>query len=194
MILNLTFSDEPELNVYSFNLFTSEFCDLLVSRFKLYQSEIKDNPLINNKSSLSCEYIPSLSWLRTFILHFISKPLTPHLFKIEDSKLNLNWSQSYIASYIKFPGEGERKGLIEHTDDSEVTCNLCLSDSYTGGELIFGPMRGKEDGDMNSIDLVKGGITLHYGRQLHSVGNVEDGERFVLITWCRDEKWRENVW
>ena len=30
-----------------------------------------------------------------------------------------------------------RNALIPHSDDSEITLNVCLSEGYTGGELNF---------------------------------------------------------
>lgn len=78
---------------------------------------------------------------------------------------------------------------MEHTDDSEVTCNLCLSgeEEFDGGELCFGAARGeKDEGDVTALRLTRGNVVLHSGRQLHSVSEVTRGERFVFITWTRD--------
>ena len=131
----------------------------------------------------------SIEWLNSFINMFISVPLSKHLFKVEGDEWNFDWSQTYIVGYDV---EG-KNGLIEHTDDSEVTINVCLSEGYVGGELGFGGMRGEEGEFEAEVKLRKGGVVLHYGRQIHGVKRLEGGERYVCITWCRDTKWREEV-
>ena len=37
-------------------------------------------------------------------------------------------------------GGGGDRDLAYHYDNAEVTLNVCLGSSFTGGELSFGPM------------------------------------------------------
>merc|ERR1712154_370407 len=93
-----------------------------------------------------------------------------------------------------------RSGLVNHTDDSEITLNCCLNDEFEGGQLNIFNVRGKEYLDdkhkhlrfeselETEIPLKKGYAIIHRGRQLHSVSDVESGKRAVLVVWCRDLK------
>ena len=87
--------------------------------------------------------------------------------------------------------------MVNHTDDSEITLNCCLNDDFEGGTLNIFNIRGKEyfgkeyqhlryESELETeIKLKKGYGVIHRGRQLHSVSDVESGERAVLIMWCR---------
>jgi len=79
-----------------------------------------------------------------------------------------------------------------HTDDSEVTGNLCLDDSFTGGELLVSGRRGDAKGVSDSFELEKGVMIMHEGRTFHEVKECK-GRRETLITWGRNERWRERV-
>ena len=48
---------------------------------------------------------------------------------------------SHKAFTVSYQLDGDRE-LAYHFDNSEVTLNVCLGTSFTGGELSFGPMTG----------------------------------------------------
>ena len=76
---------------------------------------------------------------------------------------------------------------MPHTDDSEVTVNIGLVErqSFEGGDLLLGGVRGQPEDSECAITPDLGVATFHLGRRLHAVDKVSEGERRVLICWCR---------
>lgn len=87
---------------------------------------------------------------------------------------------------------GSRKGLVAHTDDSEVTLNCCLGLEFDGGEVEFRGLRSSEDeGKLeDTVPAIPGIAMIHLGQHLHRVKDVTRGQRHALIVWCRSEDYR----
>jgi hypothetical protein len=85
-----------------------------------------------------------------------------------------------------------RKGLMPHTDDSEVTLNVCLGTHFKGGQLVLRGLRNSagEGSAEVVIDVKPGRAVLHLGQHLHEVTPVTAGERYALILWARDSGYR----
>jgi hypothetical protein len=84
----------------------------------------------------------------------------------------------YIVGYEpKESGEdapahpSRRSRLVPHTDDSEVTLNVCLGRDFEGGELRLLGSRGggKEMSEEATVSPRVGYAVLHAGRKLHEV-------------------------
>ena len=80
-----------------------------------------------------------------------------------------------------------RDSLVPHTDESDVTLNVGMiaRDAFEGGDLLKGGVRGQPDEDEVAITPDLGVAAFHLGRRLHAVDKVLEGERRVLICWCR---------
>ena len=50
----------------------------------------------------------------------------------------LDSHRAFTVSYAL----GRDRDLAYHFDNAEVTINVCLGSTFTGGELSFGPMKG----------------------------------------------------
>ena len=85
------------------------------------------------RSTFDLRYVPGLEWVPDFILGFVARPISKEMFK-KDGAGDLDWVQTYMARYQAREGGDGRDSLVEHTDDSELTCNLCLSgeDEFQG--------------------------------------------------------------
>lgn len=87
-----------------------------------------------------------------------------------------------------------RNALIPHTDDAEVTLNVCLADGFTGGALrfhgkrddsrVFGPSEIPEPHQFDYVHTL-GRALFHLGAHFHEVRDVSDGHRHVLICWFK---------
>jgi hypothetical protein len=154
-----------------------------------------------------------LAWLNDWLRSWMVQPLAAHLF-VDDchhgndgspssapsgndgdgdgssgnNRFRLDWRQGYLAAYTHKPDTVRpRQGLVAHTDDSEVTLNLCLNDSFTGGNLALFGLRGSpEEGRLqDEYEPQMGRALLHSGRYLHAVTDVTSGDRYALILWTR---------
>lgn len=134
-----------------------------------------------------------LGWINNLLFNLIMRPLSRHLYKDTECKDELDWRQGYVAGYSNVPSASAgltRDHLVAHTDDSEVTLNMCISDEFDGGELQFKGLRGTSDENMlqGQYKHELGKALLHSGRHLHAVTRVTSGERYVLIMWGRSWK------
>ena len=126
----------------------------------------------------------------------------------------LDWRYAYVISYgpqsggssSKAAADGQesmtpaadaslRTGLRSHTDDSELTLNVCLQAAEEGGEVIFRGLRAsaKEGSEEARITLRPGQALLHAGQHLHAVQPTTAGERHHLIVWARDSAYRSRT-
>lgn len=100
---------------------------------------------------------------------------------------------AYLVEYAS--GLDEELGF--HVDDSEVTLNLCLGDSFSGAELV---MMGRRcdlhrqtpvgPSELMEIDHEPGTVIVHAGRHRHRVDPILRGRRRNLIAWLRSSTHR----
>lgn len=93
---------------------------------------------------------------------------------------------------------GKDEKLDFHVDASDVTLNVCLGKSFTGGELYFRgvrcelhqvtPWRAEED---FGIQHAPGRAILHRGRHRHGAHPVTSGARYNLILWCGSSRFAD---
>ena len=106
---------------------------------------------------------------------------------------SLATQHSFIVEY----GKGRDRSLGFHVDDSEVTLNLCLGDSFTGSELYFQGRRCEQHRQLRHkpeehivVEQQVGMAILHAGAHRHGVLPLVSGRRRNLIMWCRSAKER----
>ena len=122
------------------------------------------------------------------MFHLVIRPISRHLF--QDTELHggeLDYRHGYIAAYEGSP-HAPRQRLVAHTDDSEVTLNVCIGDEFEGGDLQFRGLRGMDHAGQELIgdfQPVLGTALLHAGRHFHEVTQVTSGERYAFIMWAR---------
>jgi hypothetical protein len=138
---------------------------------------------------------------------------------IGDRFASLDWRHGYVISYSDPEGRHrQRTKLSQHTDDCELTLNICLGRSFKGGNVTFGGKRGSskattvqtsmlhgesgesrgeggkgaEGGSMREacVQPAVGRAIVHMGQHLHAVQPVLEGERHMLIMWCRSSQYR----
>merc|ERR1719359_1321074 len=90
--------------------------------------------------------------------------------------------------------EGEDLGLDMHTDDSDVTFNVCLGLDFDGAGLQFCGYMGQSDHRKHSYTYkhVKGSCVVHPGRLRHGADDISRGERLNLILWNRSSVYRRS--
>lgn len=100
-------------------------------------------------------------------------------------------NHSFTVEYQK----GKDTKLGYHTDDSDITINLCLGKEFEGSGVYFRGIRCRkhqsESEDPKEAYLSShslGTAILHLGQNRHSVTPLTDGLRINLIIWCRSEE------
>uniref|UniRef100_A0A0G4FYD7 Fe2OG dioxygenase domain-containing protein n=1 Tax=Chromera velia CCMP2878 TaxID=1169474 RepID=A0A0G4FYD7_9ALVE len=118
----------------------------------------------------------------------ILKPLAEAFFPLEGH--GIDGHHCFTVRYKK----GEDLGLDVHTDDSDVTFNICLGKDFKGGHLVVCGGMGAPEHRQHSVSLHHrpGVCVIHLGRRRHGAQDIEDGERINLIVWTRSSLYRRS--
>ena len=102
----------------------------------------------------------------------------------------LDRHHSFIVRYK----QGEDAGLDMHTDDSDVTFNVCLGKEFTGAGLTFCGSIGRP-GHRHFSHCYKhivGRCVVHLGTRRHGADDIRTGERLNLIVWNKSDTFRKS--
>jgi len=175
--------------VFSCKMFSEMFCDMLieeVDHFRTTGLPARRPNSMNNYGIILNEigWRPMVNILQDCVLAHISKKWWHHILPFDSH-------HTFIVRYK----EGEDKGLDMHTDDSDVTFNLCLGREFTGATLTFCGGMGKPDHRKHSytFDHEKGRCVWHLGRLRHGADDLASGERLNLIIWNHSSAYRETA-
>jgi hypothetical protein len=88
---------------------------------------------------------------------------------------------------------GHDLGLDMHTDDSDVTLNVCLGREFTGAGLTFCGSMGQPDHRRFSTQYShkRGYAVIHLGTKRHGADDITSGERNNLIIWNHNYEYRD---
>jgi len=181
------FHKETDTGIYSFNIFNEKFCRELLEEVEHFEQSglpiMRPNSMNNYGVILSeVGFSPFFDSLLPYMNKFSS------LFYPEEGQ-NLDSHHPFIVQYRP----SEDLALDFHYDDSEVTINLCLGKTFTGGSLYFkGVLDDPSSHEENFIfEHIPGRALLHIGKHRHGANPITSGERFNLIVWFRDSVRRE---
>eukprot|EP00930_Biecheleria_cincta_P057624 TRINITY_DN43525_c0_g1_i1.p1 TRINITY_DN43525_c0_g1~~TRINITY_DN43525_c0_g1_i1.p1 ORF type:complete len:669 (+),score=104.34 TRINITY_DN43525_c0_g1_i1:37-2043(+) len=179
----------PEM-VYSFPVFTSEFCELLMEEIRhFYASKLparRPNSMNNYGIILNDIGLESLVF---DIQDSVIQPLAALLLPLEGSEL-----ESHHSFTIRYKG-GEDTHLDVHTDDSDVTFNVNIFGNYTGAPLVFCGLNGQPDHRLFRVAYQHqlGHAVLHRGRHRHGAEDIASGERMNLVVWSYSYNYRSSA-
>mmetsp|Transcript_51233 Transcript_51233/g.58719 ORF Transcript_51233/g.58719 Transcript_51233/m.58719 type:complete len:257 (+) Transcript_51233:51-821(+) len=190
---------EEAREVYSFPFLKPEFCALLTEEIESYEKEKKEGSLPNG---LNRE-----GWVLQEVGINLDLVLLPYINKLIDHllspKLQVDSNHSYI---IRYRADGF-KSLKFHTDDSDVTFNLCLKFEGKGNELVFGGHFSERPGTPTMEEAASskgygeythtvGRALLHSGWVYHAVKPLLEGVRWNFILWGmkHDEEWKRTFY
>ena len=94
---------------------------------------------------------------------------------------------------VKYRGD-EDPHLDIHTDDSDVTFNVCLGRDFDGCGLVFCGMIGAKDHRQHCVTYNHkvGTCVVHLGSKRHGADDITRGERLNLIVWNHGLCFRES--
>jgi hypothetical protein len=178
-----------------FPLFNDEFAENLIRHSEEYVrysascglAEISgsDRPMVLD--------MMNLSWLNDALLNRVINPIAQLVFSDQVNHGELDWRHGYIVSYAPPANDDKsnsmralsRSRLVAHTDDSELTLNVCLGREFEGGQVLFSGVRGGARREPDAYSPRIGWALMHIGREFHEVSPVTSGQRFSLIVWAR---------
>ncbi|KAL7535598.1 hypothetical protein ACHAXR_006597 [Thalassiosira sp. AJA248-18] len=179
--------------VYSFNAFSDDFVRMFNEEINNFYdvSERENIPVRRPNSMNNYGVIVNEIGMRPLISSFQHDylwPLSRHLFPMEASQFD-----SHHSFIVRYRAE-EDLGLDMHTDDSDVTFNVCLGENFTGATLSFCGMFGASNHrrHTHTYHHQVGRAILHLGNRRHGADNIESGRRSNLIVWNHNHKYRAN--
>jgi len=185
--------EEEAEGVYSFPLLSESFCMRLRTLLKhiMIISETPEYVHLNlGRRPIDMDAI-NFAWLNDFLLHLIVRPLSCLIFRTSElDGGDLDFRHGFVTGYSPRPSASSgthRQWLNSHTDDSEITLNLCLGGTFKGGDLTLSGLRGVDEEDWDNVvySPSEGTAVLHVGRMLHRVSTVTSGERYAYVLWAR---------
>jgi len=180
---------EEAHDIFSFPLLTDAACDALIEEVENFQStglparrpnSMNNYGLILNEIGLR----PSLSALQAAV-----HPLARALFPTEGA--SFDGHHTFVVSYKPT----EDRGLDMHTDDSDVTLNVCLGKDFEAAGLTFCGTMGAPDHRRESFRYshTRGRALLHLGRRRHGADDISAGHRVNLIMWNWNQPFRQSA-
>lgn len=174
-------------DVYVFPMFSDLFCKMLREEFQHFEASglPSSRPNSMNNYGLIINDI-GMSPLVDALLAKVIRPLAAILYPQFGGSLDHH--HSFIVQYRP---DGDLS-LDMHTDDSEITLNVCITEDFEGGILDFCGQRGLPDHRVHSEALVHrlGYGVLHLGEQRHGAREIKTGERDNLILWFKSSSYR----
>jgi hypothetical protein len=199
---------EVSPGIFTFDLFTHAFCDLLVHEVDCYESTKlpRRRPNTMNTLGLVVNEI-GLEPLMSELLRQVIAPIAAALYPDEPHCGSLDHHHSFVVEYrlptksaVTFAGfdhggvsGGGDTGLDMHHDASEATLNVCLGrEGFEGAGLRFCGRFGSSDHRHTQLVAThtKGRAILHLGRHRHGADDLTSGERMNLIVWAKSSLFR----
>eukprot|EP01130_Rhizamoeba_saxonica_P005965 TRINITY_DN2364_c0_g1_i1.p1 TRINITY_DN2364_c0_g1~~TRINITY_DN2364_c0_g1_i1.p1 ORF type:complete len:432 (-),score=97.19 TRINITY_DN2364_c0_g1_i1:48-1343(-) len=175
-------------HVFSFQLFSEEYCLMLIEELENYEKTDlpKKRPNTMNNYGLILDDI-GMENVLDHVMHKYVSPLSGLLFP-EWGGETLDRHHGFMVQYRV----GEDVNLDMHIDDSEVTLNVSLGKVFDGGSLRFCGTVG-EDEFMKlakQYTHIPGRAVIHSGKHRHGAEDISSGERYNLILWCKSSLYR----
>lgn len=189
--------DELADGVYCANVFTDDFCDLVLERVRNFENE-RETDLPETANSMHWNAITTKQLGIDPMVHsfvsFFDREISPFILP-ERLQLPADSLHGYVVRY----GQLWDQNLGFHVDDSFLTLNICLNDGFTGSELVFSGERcpihvdtGSSAEEQLCIEHKKGLMVVHPGKNRHHVNQISSGERYNLIIWCQSDAERDS--
>jgi GR25 family glycosyltransferase involved in LPS biosynthesis len=184
-ILRKDFLENPKLkeigeNILKINIFTEEFCNLVIEKCSNYGDWSKGGEQYFDKRISNIENHPTqdihlheinLDRVWGYIVHKYISPLIWDYYKYSTKEIN-------IAFVVKYSMDGQRD-LNPHHDASTYTVNICLNNNFEGGGCRF--IRQNQsiiNKDIGSMIIHPGKLT-HY----HEGIPITSGKRYILVSF-----------
>ena len=176
--------------VYSFPFLTDDACAALVGEVDAYDASglPTARPNSMNKYGLVLNEV-GLEAAFDGLQRAVLQPVARLLFPIEGASLDRH--HAFVVQYQ----EGKDLGLDMHTDNSDVTFNICLGREFEGAGLTFCGYMGQAHHRCFTYrhEHKKGHCVMHLGRRRHGADDISTGERLNLIIWNTNLAYRNSA-
>lgn len=185
---------EDAYEIYSFPMFTREFCDKLLEEKENYYRKAKEvkgleivAPNSMNNYGLIVDDIGMECFMSDVRMEYVL-PVSKILFPTLSSRFDIH--HAFIVSY-----EGSKDTHLDmHHDAATVTWNICLGkEGFVGAGLTFCGNYGSKDHRRSSHRYHHeiGRCVVHDSKRRHGADVIAGGERHNLIIWNKNSEFEE---
>lgn len=167
--------DEPIPDVFTFPLFTEEFCDLVIKEANASGKWTKDRHEYYPATDMLISEL-GLHWYYERILKEYVYPAAIHLWKLSGKGWDVMKTETFIIKYE----ESVQGHLDLHHDHADISCVLALNEGYEGGGTYFSRQSALHKGKVGHIAIHPSQVT-----HLHGARPVIKGERYVQVSFCK---------
>ena len=177
--------------VYSFQLVSDSFANIFLEELDGYYAS--GLPIDRPNSMNNYGIIVNNIGMRSAITHLqrtVLQPMADALYPTQAAG-GFDGHHSFMVQYKA----GQDLGLDMHTDDSDVTFNVCLGRNFTGAGLtLCGDSRVPTHRQFyKSYEHVVGRCLVHLSSRRHGADDIREGERNNLIIWNSNQKFRASA-
>jgi len=170
--------DEPIMNIFTFPLFTPEFCKMIRE-----EAEYSNDWTVNRH-----EFYPTTDMvLETIGMHDIYMevlreyvmPVSIYMWELEGKGWDSLSSENFLAKYTP----NAQGHLSIHHDASNITCLVQLSnqDEYEGGGTLFKRQKALLKNEIGYVTIHPGNITHKHGAKA-----VTSGTRYIIVSFMKN--------
>jgi len=179
--------EEISWEVYTFEVFNETFCKIFLEEVENFMKSglpIRRPNSMNNYGLIVNE-IGMAHMIDIFQANYIW-PLARVLYPLQGSEFHGH--HSFMVAYRP----DQDVGLDMHTDDSDVTFNVCLGKEFKACGLTFCGNMGKANHRQFTHQYAHqlGKAVIHLGDRRHGADEIQEGERNNLIIWSHNHDWR----
>lgn len=177
---------DSRLGVYTFPLFTDEFCDEIVKELTTFVASGRQTSRANsnNRHSLKLSELGFDGMLKP-LAQLFTEPLARALLPgMATGRLRFTQGHTVqrVFDGVESPIPGSNRGS-RHYDGSDVTLNVNIGGEWTGGDLLmFADHQAAEPAFR--VPQKKGWAAFHPGRVMHQAALLESGYRYNLVIWA----------
>uniref|UniRef100_A0A8C5KTY0 2-oxoglutarate and iron-dependent oxygenase domain containing 2 n=2 Tax=Jaculus jaculus TaxID=51337 RepID=A0A8C5KTY0_JACJA len=181
-----------EKRIYRVPVFSMPFCQALLEELEHFeQSDMpKGRPNTMNNYGVVLHELGLDEPLVTPLRERFLQPLTALLYP-DCGGGRLDSHRAFVVKYAL----GQDQELGCHYDNAELTLNVALGKTFTGGALYFGDLFQAPAALMEPLEVehIAGQGVLHRGGQLHGARPLVTGERWNLVVWLRASAVRNHL-
>eukprot|EP00462_Mataza_sp_D1_P021799 CAMPEP_0175137334 /NCGR_PEP_ID=MMETSP0087-20121206/9757_1 /TAXON_ID=136419 /ORGANISM="Unknown Unknown, Strain D1" /LENGTH=447 /DNA_ID=CAMNT_0016420157 /DNA_START=15 /DNA_END=1355 /DNA_ORIENTATION=+ len=172
--------------VFSFPFLSPVYCQILLEEVDNFEAQPhlwKSRPNSMNNYGLILNEI-GLETMMDQLMYQYVQPVAALLYPADGGE-TLDSHHTFVVQY-NYTKSGDLD-LDMHTDDSEVTLNVCLTmeHHFCGGTLDFCGYLGKENHRKHQLEFQhrQGRAVIHLGNHRHGAQKITWGHRSNLIMW-----------
>lgn len=166
--------DETMPDVFSYPLFTEEFCSLVIAEANKLDEWTKERHEHYPTTDILLESI-GLDKIYSQVLKEFVYPCAIHRWKLEGNPWPDLSSENFMIKYQ----EDVQGHLSLHHDSGSISCVLTLNRDFEGGGTWFWRQQKVHKGNVGEISIHPAQITHRHGGR-----PISRGERYIIVSFC----------